>query len=503
MVSDASLSAAAQSPLEDDRHFLQDRWESERDAGISPLTGSALAGDEADRLEFLTGARLLGLRKPGRTLKPQQLRSHDMLAAGHRDNSILMPRRSSKTTGLVIEGIGRAQSEEREDYRVGILTATTGKAGRSRFLKDVAPALERNTDGRLKIVRSAGQERVEWRDTGNSMAWLSTVDDARGEAFDLFIVDESGEPDPDKVDDIKGAVLPTLDTRPGAQFVVAGTAGDYRDGNLLWDGLAVGRGGIGGVIEYAVPDGLTVDDIASWTATEPLVRLSHPGVDTLTTIEAIRSNYEQLGRARFLREYLGIFGDAGGTTALIKPKQWEALALDGDYPKPPNHFGLAMAMTPNQSGASLVAAWRENGVARGLLLDQREGTVWLAKAAAALATKYRLPVVHDVFGPVLVTVEELNRMQPRPKLEPRTMKQVTTAAALLVREIETGNLGHWHQGPLDAAILGMVRRKIGLSGWGLGRPSQDADITAAEAFALALHWYDENPKRERIGIIAA
>jgi hypothetical protein len=486
----------------DDQGFTE-AWVALRDSGIPPADLSELGGTVESRRAFLEGARLMGLMRAGRLgLTPQQLLLHDMLAAGRRDNGVLMPRRSAKTTGLLVDGIGRCANPAADDYRIAVLTATTGKVGRSRFIKDVVPALDRNTDGRLKVYRGAGQERVEWADTGSSLSVLASVEDLRGEAFDEVIIDEAGEPDPDKVDDINGAALPTLDTRPHGQFVAAGTAGDYRKGNLLWDTLEAARAGLGGLIAYAMPDGTTVDDIADWELARELVLASHPGIGNLTTLEAVRVNFDKMKRPRFLREYGNVFGDAGGTTGLIKPSAWGPLELDEAFPVPPAHFGLAIAVTPGQDSAAIGAAWRdEDGRARLLLLDRRDGVQWLTDAVAGIAERTRATIVHDTFGPVLAETEALNRRNPRPRMAPQTMKNVQTAAALLVKEIEAGNLRHWGQDELTGAMLRVVRRKIGANGWGLGRPDMDADITPAEACAMALRWYDENPARQRIGII--
>ena len=56
------------------------------------------------------------------------------------------------------------------------------------------------------------------------------------EAFDLVLCDEAGELDPEKAEALLAGILPTLDTRPTAQIVVAGTPGEVRAG-LLWTRL--------------------------------------------------------------------------------------------------------------------------------------------------------------------------------------------------------------------------------------------------------------------------
>lgn len=454
--------------------------------------------------------------KPGNTPQPQQLAVADVLAAGHKRTGLLLPRRSAKSTSAITVGLGRAAS--REDYRVGILTLTSGKAGRSRFLKDVVPPVERLYPDKatrpFKLIKIAGMEGLSWPH-GGSMTWLSTLDDVRGEAFDLLILDESGEPnDPDFVEEVIGAALPTLDTRPGAQLVAQGTAGRYRGGNLLWEALELGRKGHGGILEYSMPDTTTMEELAAWEPTEEhpeghvreLVELSHPGVNTLTTLESIRENYitmtgNGVKTEKFAREYGGIFGDLGNTAGIFDVVKWTESGTGGEPPAPPERFGLAIVTHPDQLCASIVAAWRDDtGRAIPLLIDNQRGVEWLSKRSLEIARKHQAAITYDTGSQVvLVTVEALTRARPRPRLDPRTFVDVKKAAALIVDEVARGNVLHYRQPDLTNAITITVKRKIGPNAWALGRPTNEpnADITPAEGFALALLAFDESKPRTR------
>lgn len=484
-----------------------DGWLALRGAALPPLHVSELVTTEEDRREFLRGATMLRFHGPramrGRAVKPQQVLVADMLAAGHQKNAALLPRRSSKSTSVIAVALGRA--EARDDYRCGILTLTTGKAGRSRFLKDVVPAIERSglPLGSYKIVRAAGQERVEFPASGGSVAWLSTVDDLRGEAFDMIVLDEAGEADPQKVEDTLAAALPTLDTRPGAQIVVCGTAGKYRRGNLLWDWLELLRAGNAGGIEYAMPETLTEEGTDTWEAIRPHVLASHPGIGTLTTEEAIRSNYLTLPRETFLREYGGLFGDEGGTVSLFDPLKWARTGVDGALPAPPERFSLALAPHPDQLGVSIVAAWRDaDGRAVALQLDHLSGIDTAAPALLKYARRYRVPIVYDAGSQVAqLIVERLTRAAPRPKLHPFTFPDVKRAASLVVDEVDRENVVHWRdQLVLTEAMHLTVKRKSGDRGWLLGRDPKrpDDDITPVEAWALALLHYDGSKPKPRV-----
>lgn len=504
----SSLSSVEQPPgiaLTVDFLFGEEGWLELRGRALAPLNVSELVTTERDRLEFLRGATMLRFFGPramtGRAPQPQQLVVVDALAAGRQRNAHLLPRRSSKSTTLIAIGLGRAES--REDYRVGILTMTTGKAGRSRFLKDVVPALERSNVP-CKVVKSAGQERVEFA-SGGIVQWLSSIEDLRGEAFDLIILDESGEPDPQKVEDVLAAAMPTLDTRPDAQVVVAGTAGRYRKGNLLWDWLELGRSGRAGIVEYAMPESIQDEDVASWESIEHLVLGSHPGIGTLTTAEVIHERYETLPRMVFLAEYGGIFGEEGGIVTLFDALKWARTGRDDDPSKvvKPDRWSLAFAPHPDQLCVSVVAAWRDDqGRAVPMLLDRTVGIDDAVPVLRRLWQKYKTPITYDSGSQVAqLIVTKLNQGSVRPKLEGLTFPDVKQAASLIVDEVDRENVVHWsRQVEFNEGIHRSVKRKSGDRGWLIGRDPKkpDEDITGVEAWSYAQLQFDRTkPKAKR------
>lgn len=498
--------ASDASPLED--------WNSLRDSHISPLYVSSYAGAEVYREEFLAGCHAMGLTSKGKTLKPQQLVVADACNAVNEDGNplnpfmgLLIPRRSSKTTTVIALAIGRAL--KREDYIIGVTFATTGAKVRQRFMADVFVPLERmfpdEATRPFKIRRSQGSEQIVF-DTGSRILILVPQSDAfRSESFNLVIVDESGEADVAMGEDLLAGILPTMDTNPDSQLLICGTAAKYRAGNLLWDALSDGRDGKAGsgIVEYAAPEFTTAEDTETWELTEPIVRAAHPGIDTLTTIEAIHRNFDKLPRAQFIREYLSIFADVGATLGIIRAEKWAAGELDEDQPEPPEHFTIGISAAPNQAKASIVAAWREDGVGRLLMLENRAGVKWLAPRAIELARKYKVAIAHDTAGVVLVEVETLQRAKPRPRLAPQTLNNVKTAAALLVKELDTGNVKHYGQTEFSAQAAIVKKRMIGPTAWAFGRSDADDDITAIEAASIALRTYDGTPVRGRVSIITA
>lgn len=472
-----------------------------RDSGIPPLHASSFDGSRDFRSEFMVGARSLGLDTPKKPIPPQTLVIADALNAIDDDGltrfstmAVCVPRRASKTTSIFATLLGRCF--ERPGYEVAY-SAQTGVKGRDRFLLDVVRPLERQypDDGTrpFKINRGRGSEQIIW-DNGSRFAVLAPIaDNFRGDAFDAVVLDEAQVHDPEASEDLLGAILPTFDTRPGAQLIVAGTTGEHRSG-LLWSSLEDGRHGRAdtGIVEYGAGDSLTDQEHAD----EDVWLRSHPGIGNLTPLNIIRRNFEKLPLAQFLREYLGVW-PAGGAGRFLNPQRWAESAIPGELPAPPDHFAVAFQVHPDGLSASIVAAWRDDeGNAHIGILDHRPGTEWLAPAALAIYRKHRTPLVHDTYGgPNNVQVEALQRARPRPRFDPQTMADVKTAAALLVKELDDGKLRHYAQDEMDEAARLAVKRRIG-NGWGLGRMDAAEDITPLEAAALALRAFDGMRKRE-------
>jgi hypothetical protein len=464
--------------------------------------------DDTDGLreEFLSGAEAMGLVGRQKVLQPQQLVLADALNAGMKFTSVLMPRRSTKTTTLLAWIIGRCLS--RPDYLAVYGVLTTQKKARDRFVKDIVPVLERVYAGRhmpFTIRTANGTERLTF-DNGSIFQIAGPHGgDYRSDSYDLIVLDEAGEADPETGEDVLSAALPTMDTRPDAQLVIAGTAADYRTGNLLWDELELGRAGVPrhAIVDYSVDDEKDLD-LSTWASVEPLVIASHPGVGRLTSIESIEDNYRVLGD-RFPAEYLGIFGKVGTTSFLNVPK-WSAQADTGALPSPPAHFRLAYTVHLLGRSASIVAAWRDKeGRACGLVLAHKAGSNWVSAEVKRLSTKYRVPVRYDAArGVDQVVAESLERMRPKPRLEKATWPEVSSAAVLLLKEIEDGNVVHWAQAPLDAAVAAATKRaSAAAKRWTFGVSDEETeDVSPLSAWALALHAFDQAKVRQPLVIVS-
>lgn len=505
-------------------------WVAWRDRIPAALDLSGLATTEQSRAEFIAGARLLRLESRPRIdgqrgATPVQLAIADMLATGQKLNAVLEPRRTTKTTSIQAVMLGRC--ELREDYTAGWTLATTGLKASERFKRDIVAHLFRlYPDPKHRpfdVNLGKGYEHIAWPNGSYLGVYAPGGEGFRSGGFDFTWVDEGGEADPDLSQDLLVAILPTMDTKPGAQFIVSGTAAKYRDGNLLWDMLE--RDGAG-VIRHAIPDTTDPEELEAWEPDEDhprarvrqLIELSHPGVGYTTPLDAIAENFNSFPREKFAQEYLGLFGTEGASVGLIPAAHLERAAQDVDMPTVPPRFTLAVAIHPDGLWSSVGVAWQYEEAedlvtvankldgasddrpprnAIGLLWHQ-QGVQGLATKLLTFARKYRVPVIYDQLSQAAgVEIETLSRATPRPTLTPATTVDVRRAATKTMKAFEAGTLVYFRkQAQLQHAMEIAVKRQIGTAGgFGFGRPRNDytADITPIEACALALHFLDDTP----------
>lgn len=488
-------------------------WVELRDQGVEPLNDPVLVTTEQSRAELLIGAWLLGLLD---TMQPQMLRLSDMLTAGMLMNAVIMPRRSSKTTTLLCILLGRCYL--RPVHLAGFTLLTTQKKTAERYRVEVyGPIVRKWPDSRereafrrgspVKLVKSNGSERVEFPN-GSILAVLSPDGDAiRSGGYDTMLLDEAGEASAIMWEDIIGAVLPTFDTRPDGQLILAGTAGEYRGGSLFWDTL---NDEDAGVIRYAIPDDTDPDELEGWESTEehPYGRVRewiermHPGLYGLTTLDRIAHNFKRLGARKFAREYLNLFGEEGSNTTLISAPAWRASARTSAElatVELPPVMAIAIAVHPDGRWASIAAAWwgEREGDRHAALLHHQAGVDGLANVILATYRKHNRRIVYDDRRST-EAIEIAPLIAARPPIQARNLgtRDVGRATVLTLKLLKEGNLWHYAQGELDDAVAIAVKRKLGETGsFGFGRPDErnrpDDDITPIEAVSRALYALDD------------
>lgn len=501
-------------------------WRSRIDE-LPVLRRTEMVTTDQSRAEFVEGARLLRLDRMvragdgGTGPTPIQLAVADTINAGVFLNGIMEPRRTTKTTSVGCVLVGRCMV--RTDYNAAFTMLTTGAKAGEWFRKNIVSTMRRvypdEKRAPFKINVGKGTEHIAFTNGSWFNVYSPNGEGFRSGGFDIVLADEGGEATPELSEDITLAVLPTMDTRPGAQFVVGGTGARYRTGNILWEVLmdptAAG-------LWHGIPETTDPAELESWEPTEEnpqgrmreLIELSHPGVGYTTPIEAVERNYHKFPREKFLMEYGGMFGLEGVTDTVIPPAWWERGALDAAFPPPPARFSAFLKVHHNGTSAALAVAWEleepRDLVTDALALDgtadarpkrraigvwhHQKGTERMDREVLLRARRHNIPIVYDDHGHTAVVAKKLERTGV--KLVGTKPRDIPLSAVTLMQGLEDGTVVHYRQAELDKAVAVAVRQSFGQYGsWRFGAPKSDpdADTVSLEAAAGALLFLSEAP----------
>lgn len=509
--------------LWDEGNWLE--WRS-RIEHLEPIKLGELVTTEQSRGEFIQGARLLRLDERQRAgdlgfgPSPMQLMVADLLAAGRFMNVIFEPRRSTKTTAVQAVMLGRCWS--REDYTVGWTMFTTGMKAGQRFREDIVKHLDKLWPDRRKspiaIGLSKGGEQLEFRDTGSLLrVGTPNGDMFRSGGFDFAFGDEGGEADVEQGDDVNRAVIPTMDTKVGAQFVLAGTGAKYRTGQLLWENL---HDEDAAVLWHGIPENVDRAELVSWEPDMPhpktgatggrmreWIERTHPGLGFTTLTDAPKRSFDKFSVLDdFLIEYGGQFGFEGAADVAIPPAMLERALRKGVPPEPPARFSVALKVHHLGHAASLAVAWEHEEAgdlvtaATGEVVRKRavalwwwqQGTTGLSREVLTRLRRRPTKLHYDKRGYTEEIAEkEIGKAVPRPPMEPTKPADIPGSAVGFMKALEDDDLIIFATPALEKALRIATRQAFGNYGtWRFGAPKDDpeADVTPLEACALALRF---------------
>lgn len=504
---------------------------------LVPIKLSELVTTEQSRGEFIQGARLLRLDERqragdgGHGPSPMQLMVADVLAAGTFMNVIFEPRRSTKTTAIQAVLLGRCWS--REDYTVGWTMFTTGTKVGQRFREDIVTPLQRlwpdKRTSPIEINVGKGTEALYFRDTGSRLSvYTPNGDGFRSGGFDAAFGDEAGEADLEQGDIVQRAVIPTMDTKVGAQFILAGTGQMWRTGQLLWESL---HDDDAAVAWHGIPEKVDRSELVSWEPDIPhpktgatggrmreWVEKTHPGYGFTTLTAAPKRSFDKFTLDEFLIEYGGQFGLEGAADVLIPPAQLERALTKEAFPAvAPERFAVAMKVHHLGTHASLAIAWHydEPGdlVTEAQKLDGTDTTPQ-RRAVALWHWQTGLPgfdrevvmrmrrhrdntLTYDKRGYTEDIAEnKIGRTTPRLKMAPTRAADIPASTVGFLRALEDGTLVIFDHPELRRACEIATRQAFGNYGtFRFGPPKADpeADVSPVEAAALALRALEELP----------
>lgn len=500
---------------------------------MQPIRLTELVTTEQSRGEFIEGARLLRLDQRERAgdrgmgPSPMQLLVADVLAAGRFMNVIFEPRRSTKTTAVQAVLLGRCY--HRDDYQVGWTMFTTGSKAGERFRKDIVVHLQKLYPNPklapFKINVGKGTEHVEFRDSGSFLnVYTPNGEGFRSGGFDAAFGDEAAEADIEQAEDVHRAVIPTMDTKIGAQFILAGTGQKWRTGNLLWNAL---HDQDAAVAWHGIPETVDRSELVSWEPdiAHPLtgatggrmreyIELNHPGVGFTTPVDAVKRSFDRWKLDDFLIEYGGQFGFEGAADVIIPPAHIERALRKEAFPEPPERFAAALKVHHLGYAASLAIAWEydEPGdlVSEAIRLDggaspgrKRAVGLWHWQKGTArldievlmrLRRHPSLTLVYDKRGYTeQIAEKEIGKATPRPLMTPTVPADIPGSTVGFLKALDDNDLVIFHHPELERALRTATKAAFGNWGtfrFGAPKDDPDADVTPLEACALALRYLD-------------
>lgn len=325
----------------------------------------------------------------------------------------------------------------------------------------------------------------------------------RGLTGDKIVLDEAFA----LTEDHLGALMPTLSVRPDPQLLYGSSAG-LASSEVLRRIRDRGRAGLSERLaylewcaehaecedphcthEFGQAEGCALDRPDLWRLANPLLGRTRPD-GTGLTYEYVASEREALPVAEFARERMGWWDDPAAVEPAFGPGRWEACQVESRPDVPVG--ALALAVSIDQTSASIGAAALDGGVAHVRPLQHDAGTAWTVERCRELQDLHGVDVVVDGRGPAAMLIPLLEREGVR--LRVANTSDVMDACAGLYDRVRERQVAHLGYPELDAAVAGAVQRPVG-DRWAWGRRKSTTDISPLEAVTLAA-WAATDPRSE-------
>jgi hypothetical protein len=230
----------------------------------------------------------------------------------------IVPRRAGKSLGVLATGLSRLATLPL--YRARYTAQTRQDA--AAVLKDEwLPMVQRSPLSRLYTGRlSNGDERIKLPRNGSQLTVMAPrAGGGVGQYTDLGVIDEAWAFSALQGDAMEGGLRPQMKTRPAPQLWIVSSAG-RADSTYLARWRDLGRAGTPGLayVEYSAdPDVDDLDDPAT------LERV-HPAIGRTIRLDDVLGDVTTMGRAEYLRHYLGVWPDSEAVESVIPPAEWAA-----------------------------------------------------------------------------------------------------------------------------------------------------------------------------------
>jgi hypothetical protein len=453
-------------------------------------------------------------RAKGKSLMPWQRRAADVAleidpATGvnaYGTVVLTVPRQAGKTK--LESDVADATCLTRTAARVW-LTMQNGKTADSWMREEHLPVLGRSPVFRSRFGKSlrAGEVGAKWFNDSTFYTFAPNRDALHSKQSDVVIVDEAWAHSRETGADLRQAIRPTMNTRPGAQLWIVSTLGD--DSSEYLDGyIEMGRAAVGNpssrvcFIDYGIGDEDDAEDL------ETILR-HHPAYGHTITLQALQDAKEDFeggpdkppDPAGWARAY----GNRATRTRLVAfpPGAWDAAGHQ--LVDVPPRAGISLDATPSGDRAALVAGWRDDtGAGFVDVLVAGRPSRELPQRIVDVCTARDAPLVVDrVASGALEIVDAVGRLAPKLEVQFLGTHVAVSAHTTFYRGVIDGTVHHFNDPDLDASVEVAARRPVGDGGHLWTRKGSTGSVCELIAATNALKGFDTLPAARRRAVARA
>jgi hypothetical protein len=442
--------------------------------GDETIELAARAGLELDDAQSIV-VRAIWARVPGSD------------AWAHFETGVIEPRQNGK--GGILEAVELGEIELLPAGRLIIHSAHEYATALEAFYRMLG-LLEDSGVAIAKVRNAHGEQGIDFANGTRIRYRTRTRGGGRGFSCDLLELDEAMA----LPEFAQGALLPTLSARPNARVIYSGSAVDQ---NVHEHGTVLARVRERGIareeglafFEWALafdhPDSLPAEvagDADSWAQANPAfgLRISR---------QAIEAEHRSMSARTFAVERLGV-GDWPVTDSVageLSVSAW--MDLVDESSEIGNPICLSYDVSPDRKAAIGAGGRNAEGFRHVEVVDERQGTAWLARRLVELAIENGpAAIVTDNRGPGASLIPEIREalFEAGYELQEVSATEHAQACSLLVDAVNEQTLRHLGDPRVENAIRGASTRPLGDS-FAWARRSSSANISPLIVVTLA-HW---------------
>ena len=351
---------------------------------------------------------------------------------------------------------------------------------------DFAAALAK--DG---VKRASGAEAVYFANGGCIEFNTRTNSVARGKTYDVIIVDEAQELTDEQADALTPTTLASGSGDP--QIIYLGTPPNHKCPGTVFRQLHKkahdGEAGDSWWLEWAATEVGDPHDVDRWYR-------CCPAMGYRIREDVMADAADSRSPDGFAREYLGWWSDDVSVEHVVSEQAWRRCKADA--PPKGGVLSCAVKFSPDGSEGAIAVCLKPDGgtphveVAQARSLSH--GIGWARDWLLARRDKLALAVIDGLSAAAALTTELERERYPKPGYAMAKSADVVAACSMFADAVKAGEVTHFGQPDLDAAVTCCGKRRIGNAG-GFGFESNDnGDATLAEAAALA-YWAAMTTKR--------